>query len=149
MKTNLRSLAALLGLSASMLTAGCGGVGVIMFDAKNGGPPEGPAQTFATYDVDCSDSFEESGGQTAMGATAGTYGVACRFEGKSLEDTFNILGVFHAAPMASGNWKKYHDKVIAKAQGKGCPGVAVRKTPPTENQEGEAIGAFCVTKKPG
>ena len=126
---------------------GCGGVGVISFDARNGGPPPGPANAFATYTLDCNDTFAPTGGKTALGNAAGSYSVACTFEGRALEEAFDVLGVFHAAPMASGKWNVYHDKVIAKAQAKGCPGVAVRRAEPTANQEGEAIGAFCVRKK--
>lgn len=126
---------------------GCGGVGVITFDPANGGPPGGPAKSFASYDIDCTDSFEASGGSTALGNAAGTYGIACTYQGKPIDDSFVILGVFHAAPMAAGKWNVYQTKVTSKAQSKGCPGVAIRKSEPTKNQQGEAIGAFCVTKK--
>jgi hypothetical protein len=46
--------------------------------------------------------------------------------------------------MATGKWARYQGEVAKKATGKGCPGVAVRNAPPTVNQQGEAIGAFCV-----
>lgn len=121
---------------------GCGGTGIILFEAENGGPT-GPKDTVSkVFDLDCADSFKASGGQTALGGQAGSYGVACTYEGKPME--WKSLGVFHAAPMAANNWDKYRAKVAEKASKRGCPGVAIRKLPPSENQQGEAIGAWCV-----
>src|SRR4051812_20833662 len=112
--------------------AGCGGVGVILFDADNGGTHGDKGAMSQGFDVDCSDSFEANGSQTAVGSEAGTYGAACTYQGKPM--AWKSLGAFHAAPMAAGNWEKYRGKVIEKASKKGCPGVAIRKAPPTKNQ---------------
>jgi hypothetical protein len=124
--------------------SGCG-VGVIYFEAKNGGPGPAvaaPAGTFKAYDVDCKDGFEATGGQNALGNLAGTYSVDCQKDGAAM--TGKIVGIFHAAPMARKKWDRYRAEVTEKARKKGCPAVAVRKTAPTLNQQGEAIGAFCV-----
>lgn len=134
----------------SLLSLGGCGVGIIYYEPKNGGPPSGPAKDFKAVDIDCQDGFEKdtsflanlNGGQTAMGAEAGTYTVACTQDGKPM--TGKVVGVFHAAPLAAGKWDQYRGEVTAKARNQGCPTVAVRKSPPTKNQEGEAIGAFCL-----
>jgi hypothetical protein len=77
-----------------------------------------------------------------MGAQVGTYTVACTEDGKPMSG--KVIGLFRAAPLAAGKWDQYRTKVTAKARKQGCPAVAVRKSPPTKNEEGEAIGAFCV-----
>ncbi len=133
-------LLALASVTATL--AGCGGTGVVLFDAENGGP-KGPKGTRSkVFEIECVDSFKATGGRSALGGAAGDYAVGCTYEGKPMP--WSSLGVFHAAPMAAGNWDKYKVKVIEKASGRGCPGVAVRTKPPTENQQGEAIGAWCV-----
>lgn len=134
------------GLLASVLllastAAGCG-IGIIYFEAEGAGPPKGANANFRSYDIDCVDNFQATGGQTVMNARAGKYRIACTRDGQPM--TAEVLGVFHAAPAAKKKWDIYRDKVVKVAQKKGCPAVAVRKSAPTENQQGEAIGAFCV-----
>jgi hypothetical protein len=131
-------------LLVSVLAAGCG-TGVIYFEPKNGGPAGGAAAAnFKTFDIDCVDGFEAAagGGQTVMGSEAGTYSVGCKKDGAPM--TAKVLGVFHAAPLATNKWNHNRAEVAEKARLKGCPAVAIRKAPPTVNQGGEAIGAFCV-----
>jgi hypothetical protein len=98
--------------------------------------------SFTSYDIDCVDSFVATGGQTALNGRAGNYGVACTKDGAPMSG--EILGVFHSAPAAAGKWDVYRAKVIKTARAKGCPAVAVRKSAPTINQQGEAHGAYCV-----
>lgn len=132
-------------LALCCLTAvlsGCGGVGVILFKKENGGPIGAKNVTSQVFDLDCSDSFQATGGQTALGGQAGITSVGCSYQGAPM--AWNKLGYFHCAPMAAGNWEKYREKVIAQASKRGCPGVAIRKLPPSVNQQGEAIGAWCV-----
>ncbi|APR81579.1 Hypothetical protein A7982_06928 [Minicystis rosea] len=132
------------GLATMALCAclsGCG-VGAIFFKAEGDGPPDKPVETTQVFDIECKDAFQATGGRTVLGSRAGNYSVSCTHKGEPLH--FRILGQFSAAPMAAGKWDKYRLKVIEKARRRGCPGVAVRVDPPTENQEGEAIGAFCV-----
>jgi hypothetical protein len=133
-----------LALLASVLVlaaAGCG-IGIIYFEAENGGPTKGANASFTSYDIDCVDSFVATGGQTALNGRAGNYGVACTKDGAPMSG--EILGVFHSAPAAAGKWDVYRAKVIKTARAKGCPAVAVRKSAPTINQQGEAHGAYCV-----
>jgi hypothetical protein len=139
--TNKKTVTAAALLVSSLVLPSCG-VGMIIFESKNGGPPAAPAADFKSYDIDCVDGFEKTGGQTAMGSEAGVYRVGCTRDGQPM--TAKIVGVFHAAPLAAGKWSQYREEVTLKAREKGCPAVAVRKTAPTENQGGEAIGAFCV-----
>jgi hypothetical protein len=77
-----------------------------------------------------------------MGSEAGTYSVGCKRDGQPI--AVKVLGMYHAAPLATGKWDQYRAEVTEKARMAGCPAVAVRKNPPTVNQGGEAIGAFCV-----
>lgn len=141
-KTSFLSLV----LSFAFALSGCG-VGAMYFEPVGSGPPSGAAAAnFQSFDVDCQDGFEKATGDKAglsvSGSVAGTYSVACTKDGKPMPGT--VLGLFHAAPLANGKWDQYRIEVVAKARDKGCPGVAVRKTAPTVNQGGEAIGAFCV-----
>lgn len=139
----MKNQVGVMGLLALVLlsVSGCG-IGIILFDEQNGGPPKRTGTPAVVFDVICADGFEASGGTTAMGSAAGTYSVGCTYQGKPMP--WNVLGVFHAAPAAKNKWDVYRQKVSQKATGKGCPGVAIRTTAPTENQGGEAIGAFCV-----
>jgi hypothetical protein len=57
---------------------------------------------------------------------------------------WRVLGVFHAVPAAGGHWDDYRGRIPAMTGERCCPAVAIRTTPPMANQEGEAIGAFCV-----
>ena len=132
-------LASVLLLSSTV--AGCG-IGIIYFEAENGGPPKGANPSFTSYDIDCTDTFVATGGMTVMNKVAGDYTISCSKDGQPF--SAEILGKFHAAPAAAGKWDTYRAKVIKTAQKKGCPAVAVRKTEPSKNQQGEAIGAFCV-----
>lgn len=127
-------------LAASLCSA-CG-IGIILFDPSDGGPSGKANPSAQAFDIECKDTFEDSGGSTALGSRAGSYSVSCTYQGKALP--WKTLGVFHAAPAAAGSWDKYRAAVLKKARAKGCPAVAIRTTPPTENQEGEATGAFCV-----
>jgi hypothetical protein len=137
-----RSLTLLIATTlAASLTSACG-TGIILFDPSGDGPTGKLNPNTQSFDIDCKDAFADSGGTTAMGARAGSYEVSCTYQGKPLP--WKTLGVFHAAPAAKGSWDKYRAAVLKKARAKGCPGVAIRTTPPTENQEGEATGALCV-----
>ena len=139
--TRLLRFVGMSALGALALTA-CGGIGYVRFVAQNGGPSGAPAAHFASYDIQCTDTFAASGGRSVLGNAAGVLGTHCEYQGHSME--FAILGEFHAAPMARNHWTEYRQSVIERARTMGCPAVAVRTAPPTHNQEGEAVGAFCV-----
>ena len=129
-------------LASAFLSTACG-TGVIYFEKRGDGPPAGPAKDFKAFDLECQDTFAATGGQTALGNAAGHYSISCTHQGQPMP-RWTELGVFHAAPMARNHWDQYRSEVIAKAQAQGCPAVAVRTSPPTQNQQGEAIGAFCI-----
>jgi len=120
-----------------------GGVGVIVFKDK-GVTAAAAGTALVTYDIDCVDSFEATGGQTGLGNAAGEYGVSCTYQGQPIP--WRIVGSFSAAPMANTTerWTKYRAKVTEMAKQKHCAAVALRLGWPTKNQEGEAFGAFCV-----
>lgn len=119
------------------------GVGVIVFEDK--AMAQAPANTTpVAYDIDCVDSFEATGGKTGLDNAAGVYGVSCTYQGQPIP--WKIVGTFSAAPMANTaeRWAKYRTKVTAMAKEKRCSAVALRRSWPSKNQEGEAFGAFCV-----
>ena len=153
MSSNLLGRVAV-GIALSSLLGGCllmsagkalnnDGVGVIVFKDK-GLTPAAAGTAVATFDIDCTDSFEATGGQTGLGNAAGEYGATCTYKGQPT--TWRVVGTFSAAPMANTTerWTKYRAKVTAMAKDKKCSAVAVRVSWPTKNQEGEALGAFCV-----
>ena len=120
--------------------------GVIQYENVGGGPPStGPKTNPAVHDVICEDAFDRDPGQgrTVLGSRAGSYRVACSYQGAALPWT--VLGQFHAAPAANGAWGDYRSRVMRMAADRRCPAVAIRTQPPTRNQEGEALGAFCVS----
>jgi hypothetical protein len=136
------SITLVLALIACVSAVGCLGIGIIHFEPENGGPSPGVSKSFKAFDIDCTDTFKATGGNGALGAAAGNYSVSCTQDGHEM--TAKVLGAFHAAPAAAGQWDKYRAQVTERARNQGCPRVAVRKTEPSVNQQGEAIGAFCV-----
>jgi len=137
--TNTTKLVAALVL---FLIPGCG-IGVVYFEPVGVGPRTGESPAnFTVFDIDCKDGFEKTGGTNALGSAAGNYSISCTKDGQPMPGT--VIGIFHAAPAAKGKWETYRKKVAAKARAKKCPAVAIRLAPPTVNQQGEAIGAFCI-----
>jgi hypothetical protein len=129
-----------LGLMAvvSFGAAGCG-TGLILFKESNGGPPGSSGVAAKTFDLVCRDKVtpNKDGGHVLDGERV-QYDENCgSIPGK-------ILGYFHCAPLAHGKWDKYRKEVAEKATSKGCPGVAIRTTPPLVNDGGEAVGAYCI-----
>lgn len=133
-----------LGLVAFMVFGidGCG-TGAILFNERNGGPPSSTGAEAKQFDLDCKDVITPSAdGSYKYKGEKVNYDEACTWENKTMP--WKVLGYFHCAPLAHGKWDQYRKEVAAKATGKGCPGVAIRKTPPLVNDGGEAIGAYCV-----
>jgi len=117
--------------------------GAIIFEKRGDGPPaSGPATNPQVYPVTCSDAFVASEGRTVTGSQAGEYSTSCFYQGQHMP--WRVLGVFHAAPVAASHWDDYRGRVASMAGEHRCPAVAIRTSPPTQNQEGEAFGAFCV-----
>ncbi len=126
MKSFPRGLAVVcLALVASAAAAACGGGLTVNYEGTRGAKR---AKTdVPVYDVDCQDIIQTK--------------LDCTYQGGPL--AWRALGIFRIPTKANGNWGRFRVKVVESAAAAGCPAIALRKIPPSNN-DGTAIGAFCV-----
>jgi|GEM_PF-5761064 len=136
-----------LALASLGVLAGCGMMNP--YTPLNGGPPDDAPDHMAVYDIDCRDTPRASGATsiTGVGESVLNQGrefyAACTYQGKPLP--WEVLGVFHAGADSEDDWASWRDDAKERAEDENCPGVALRKFPPTYGDTNhEAVGALCV-----
>jgi hypothetical protein len=112
----------------------------------NGGPQGKRVEAPQVFTIDCRDTAMLVDQTTVIGiidrGVTDAWYASCTYEGKRIP--WLVLGVLHAGMDRHDDWQEFRGKLVTIGGKHGCPGVAVRKFPPTLGRGDTAVGALCV-----